>query len=51
MLKNPPANAGDIGDWVKPWVGKIPWRSRWQLTPVFFLEKSHGQMNLAGYGP
>ena len=21
-----------------PWVGKIPWRRKWQPTPVFFLE-------------
>ena len=20
-----------------PWVGKIPWRRKWQPTPVFFL--------------
>ena len=25
------------------WVGKIPWRKKWQHTPVFFPEKSHGQ--------
>ena len=23
-----------------PWVGKIPWRRKWQPTPVFFLENS-----------
>ena len=21
-----------------PWIGKIPWRRAWQLTPVFLLE-------------
>ena len=26
-----------------PWVGKIPWRRAWQLTPVFLLGKFHGQ--------
>ena len=26
-----------------PWVGKIPWRRKWQLTPVFLPEKFHGQ--------
>ena len=26
-----------------PWVGKIPWRRKWQPTPVFFPGKSHGQ--------
>ena len=23
-----------------PWVGKIPWRRKWQLTPVFLLGNS-----------
>ena len=31
-----------------PWVGKIPWRRKWQSTPVFLPEKSHGQRTLAG---
>ena len=26
-----------------PWVGKIPWRRKWQSTPVFLPGKSHGQ--------
>ena len=26
-----------------PWVGKIPWRQKWQPTLVFFLGKFHGQ--------
>ena len=26
-----------------PWVGKIPWSRKWQPTPVFLPEKSHGQ--------
>ena len=26
-----------------PWVGMIPWRRKWQPTPVFLLGKSHGQ--------
>ena len=26
-----------------PWVRMIPWRRKWQPTPVFLLEKSHGQ--------
>ena len=34
-----------------PWVGKIPWRKKWQPTPVFLPEKSQGQRNLAGYRP
>ena len=34
-----------------PWVGKIPWRRKWQPTPVFLSEESHGQRSLAGYSP
>ena len=34
-----------------PWVGKIPWSRKWQPTPVFFPEESHGQRILAGYSP
>ena len=34
-----------------PWVGKIPWRRKWQLNPVFLPGKSHGQRSLAGYSP
>ena len=32
-----------------PWVGKIPWRRKWQPTPVFLPSTSHGQRSLAGY--
>ena len=31
------------------WVRKIPWRSGWLSTLVFFPEESHGQRSLAGY--
>ena len=34
-----------------PWVWKIPWRRKWQPTPVFCPEKSHGQSSLKGYSP
>ena len=34
-----------------PWVRKIPWRRKWQPTPVFLLEKSHGWRRLAAYSP
>ena len=34
-----------------PWVGKIPWRRKWPSTPGFLPGESHGQRNLAGYGP
>ena len=32
-----------------PWVRMIPWRRKWQPTPVFLPEKSLGQRSLAGY--
>ena len=32
-----------------PWVGKIPWRRKWQPIPVFLPGKSHAQWHLAGY--
>ena len=34
-----------------PWVGKIPWRRKWQPTPGFLPGESHGQRSLAGYSP
>ena len=34
-----------------PWVGKIPWRSKWQLTPILLPGKFHGWRSLVGSGP
>ena len=34
-----------------PWVGKIPWRRKWQPTPVFLPGESHGERILEGYSP
>ena len=31
------------------WVQKIPWRKKWQPTPVFLPGKFHSQRTLAGY--
>ena len=33
------------------WVGKIPWRRKWQPTLVSLPAVSHGQRSLAGYSP
>ena len=33
------------------WVGKIPWRRKWQPILVFLPGKSHGQRSLVGYSP
>ena len=49
VVKNLPANAGE--EQFDPRVGKIPWRRRWQPTPVFLPGKVHGQRSLAGYSP
>ena len=44
VVKNPPANAGDIRD-----VGLIPWRRAWKPTPAFLSGESYGQRRLAGW--
>ena len=34
-----------------PWVRKIPWRRKWQPTPVFLPGECHGQRSLVDYSP
>ena len=34
-----------------PWARKIPWRRKWQPTPVLLPGKFHGQRSLVGYSP
>ena len=52
MIKNTLANAGDTRDMGSiPWVRKIPWRRKWQPTPVVLPGKSSGQRSLAVYSP
>ena len=34
-----------------PWVRKIPWRRKWQPTPVFLPGESHAGRSLVGYSP
>ena len=34
-----------------PWMRKIPWRRKWQPSPVFLPGKSHGQRSLEGHSP
>ena len=47
VIKNPPANAGEVKRCViNPWVKKIPWSRKRQLT-----RESHGQRSLANYSP
>ena len=33
------------------YIRKIPWRRKWQPTPVLLPGKSHGQRSLANYSP
>ena len=51
VVKNPPANAGDMRGGFAPWVGKVPWSRKWKPTPVFLPGKSHGQRSLVNYNP
>ena len=46
--KNPSAKQET---WLGPWVRKIPWRRKWQLTLIFLPEKPLGKRSLAGYSP
>ena len=34
-----------------PWVGKMPWRRKWQPTPELLPGKSRGQRSLTGCSP
>ena len=37
MVKNPPANAKDVGS--VPGLGRFPWSRKWQPTLVYLLGK------------
>ena len=49
MVKNLPVNARRPR--FDPSVRKIPWRRKWQPTPVFLPGEFHGQRSLVGYTP
>ena len=52
VVKNPPANAGDIRDTGPiPGLGRSPSWREWQPTPVFLPGESHGQRSLIGCSP
>ena len=51
MVKNLPANAGDLRDTGSIPVRKIPWRRKWQPASVFLPGEFHGQRSLVGYSP
>ena len=37
--------------WVRSLGRKVPWRRKWQPTPVFLPGESHGWRSLVGYSP
>ena len=47
--KAPVYNAGDLG--LIPGSGRIPWRRKWQPTPVLVPGKFHAWRSLVGYSP
>ena len=49
VVKNLPANAAEARDLGSvPGVGKIPWRRKWQPTPVFLPGEFQGRGSLVG---
>jgi len=52
MVKNPPANAGDVRDMgLIPGSGRSPGGGHGNPLQYFSLENPHGQMRLAGHSP
>ena len=52
VVKNPPANAGDITDEGSiPESERSPGGGQWQPTPLFLAGESHGQRSLEDYSP
>ena len=52
LVKNPPANAGDIRDTSSiPGLGRSPREGHGNPLQYSCLENSHGQRSLAGYDP
>ena len=49
MVKNPPAEAQNTDS--IPRSSKMPWRRKWQPTPVFLPAKSNERRSLVGYSP
>ena len=51
MVKNPPANAGDMRHRFDSLVKNVPWRRVWQPTPIFLPGESHRQWSLVDHSP
>ena len=41
VVKNPPADAGDMRCGFHSWVRTIPWGKAWRPTPAFLPGESH----------
>ena len=50
LRQTPPTFCVSIEDPLEK-VRKIPWRRKWQPSPVYLPGKSHGQRSLANYSP
>ena len=51
LVKNLPANAGDMRHGFNPGLGRSPGGGAQQPTPVFLPGESHGHRSLEGYSP
>ena len=51
VVENPPGWSQCGRFRFDPWVRKIHWKRKRQLTPVFLPEEFHGQRSLASYSP
>ena len=54
MVKNPPT-AQETGIQSQPqrskWLLQMPWRSKWQPTPIYLPGGFHAQRSMVGYSP
>ena len=48
VIKNPPAYSGNVRLGFDAWIGKVPWRRKWQPIPVVLPGKFHGQRRIVG---
>ena len=51
FLSNSDSKASVYNEGDDPRVGKIPWRRKWQPTPILLPGKSHGWRSLIDYSP
>ena len=51
VIKDPPANTGEIRHGFHPWVREVPWRRAWQPIPLFLSGECHGQRSLVACSP